>query len=546
MKTKIAVIQLTRSGDLIQTAQAVRQLKAENSDAHVTLIARRSFGSGLRFLLETVFDNIIFFETKELIKKEGLKQTCDEAHQFINKLKNEKFEFTINLSYSKSSGYLTKLINSEYQLGLARNNKNEITIQDKWGQFIYSNVLSGSLNPFSLVDLYRYSMGVIENHVLDPDPNFTKRANNIVIHPFASHKKKRWGMSKWSEVIYKLAIEHPDFKIHIVGGALDKADADRLLHSPSLLGLKNRVVSHAGQYSMADTYQLLMDSKLFIGHDSLVGHIASETLTPIITVSLGTVRPHETTPYSAQAINIVPTNSCFPCPIESNCDLLPCHSAINSNLVSILANGWLNDSNFDSEFISDKIPAHYLHNTKIFKTHYDENGLCLDEISNNYQSITESFRTYYKIIWLYYLNNAETNNQLPSLSHQTVELLQNYSNGTTYLYELYNFGMNYSTQILEESKKNKPNYAKIQGYINKLGEIDQLCSITKKTFPLLAPIVDYFYVNKANSLGHNLMEVSQQNILNYYDASNLIAVVDDFIKKSTKPFTKDVGHSKEV
>lgn len=312
MKTKIAIIQLTRSGDLIQTAQAIRQLKAENNDAHVTLIARKSFGSGLRFLLDTVFDNIIFFDTKDLIRKDGLKETQKEVHDFIKKLQAEKFEFTINLSYSKSSGYLTKLINSEYQLGLSRNNKNEITIQDKWGQFVYSNVLSGSLNPFCLVDLYRYSMGVMENHVLDPDSNFSQRDNNIVLHPFASHKKKRWGMSKWSEVIYKLCNEYPDYNLHIVGGPQDNQDALRLLNSPSLINFKRRIISHAGKYSMADTYQLLMNSKLFIGHDSLVGHMASETLTPIITISLGTVRPHETTPYSQNAVNIVPGNNCFP------------------------------------------------------------------------------------------------------------------------------------------------------------------------------------------------------------------------------------------
>jgi hypothetical protein len=47
--------------------------------------------------------------------------------------------------------------------------------------------------------------------------------------------------------------------------------------------------------------------------------------------------------------------------------------------------------------------------------------------------------------------------------------------------------------------------------------------------------VDYFYVNKANALGNNLKEITQNNLLNYYDASNLAAVINDFIEKSVNP-----------
>ena len=49
---KVAVIQITRIGDLIQTAQAVRQFRAENQAVHITLIARRKFAKGIDFLLD--------------------------------------------------------------------------------------------------------------------------------------------------------------------------------------------------------------------------------------------------------------------------------------------------------------------------------------------------------------------------------------------------------------------------------------------------------------------------------------------------------------
>ena len=51
--TSIGIIQLTRIGDVIQTFQAAKQLKTENPQVELTLIARKEFAKGLEFLLES-------------------------------------------------------------------------------------------------------------------------------------------------------------------------------------------------------------------------------------------------------------------------------------------------------------------------------------------------------------------------------------------------------------------------------------------------------------------------------------------------------------
>ena len=404
MKTKIAIIQLTRFGDLIQTTQAVRQLKAENNDAHITLIARRRFAKGLQFLLETVFDDIITFETKDFFSTKSFKDAQSDVSTFTKYLQSQNFEFTINLSFCKSSSYLSTIIGSPYKLGTYRNTNNQISIEDKWSQFVFSNVLNTDLSPFSLVDTYRYIMGVSENHVLNPDEDFEKRNNQIVIHPFASNRKKRWGVSKWTEVIYKILTSNPDFTVHIVGGKEDIEDSKRLIHAPSLDKLQSKVKNHTGKDSIAETYQLLMNSKLFIGHDSMVGHLASETLTPGITLSFGSVRPHETTPYSDLFINIAPDNACYPCSVDANCDLLPCHNTLNTQTVSIIASEMLETGKvIKQEKLKEKVNLLNLSHLRIYASSYTENGLSLTDISGNYSTIKDTFRTYYKIIWLYYV-----------------------------------------------------------------------------------------------------------------------------------------------
>jgi len=532
--TKIAILQLTRIGDLIQTAQATRQFRAENPDSHITLIARRKFASGLTFLLETVFDEIILFDTSDFFKKKNFSDAKKSTHNFISDLKKYDFDFLINLSFSKSSSYLSSLINTKEILGIHRNSRAEVAINDRWSQYVYSNVMNGANSSFSLVDVYRYILGCQHTHLLD-SPEET-RSNKIVIHPFASSKKKSWGINKWVELIYKVASELNDFEIHLVGSKQDSLEADRLIQSPSLKKYSHRIFSHTKNYTIADTYQLLMDAKLFIGHDSMVSHLASETLTPGIVLSLGTVRPYETTPYGKNFINIAPKNKCFPCLPQENCDLLPCHNSINYQVVNVIAKGLISGEKISSLYLKAHLTPFHLNTVSIYKTSFRDNtGLEIKEISENYKTIKNVFQDYYKIIWQYYLRNVEIDSSLPDITPEVAKELYEYLNGTNYLFELYNFGVKYSNKIIEQTSKADLDFKLIQEDIVKLGEIDQLCSITKKSYPFMGGLVDYFYVNKANAIGENITDITKHNLLNYYDASNLVSVINDFIEKSVKP-----------
>ena len=92
----------------------------------------------------------------------------------------------------------------------------------------------------------------------------------------------------------------------------------------------------------------------------------------------------------------------------------------------------------------------------------------------------------------------------------------------------------------------KPSTEVIKDSIAKLSEIDQLCNVTKKSYPHLAGLVDFFFVSKANAHGDDILEVSKANLLAYYDASNLVAVLNEFIEKSTSPHVKKSLNIQEV
>jgi ADP-heptose:LPS heptosyltransferase len=477
--------------------------------------------------------------------KSNLKDVRDNTHKFIFDLNQRKFDVSVNLTFNKSSSYLNSLINCKLRLGLYRNTLSEISVNDNWSKYVYSNVLGSNNNPFCLVDLYRYILGGQDVLTLDEDPTVIRK-KQIILHPFASSKKKRWGINKWNELIFKLAKDNPEHSLHIVGGPEDAAEAQRISNSPALKNLNGRLYIHAGTMDISGTYQILMESDLFVGHDSLVSHIAAETMTPTIVLSLGTVRPHETTAYQANVINISPRIKCFPCQIETHCQTLPCHNSISHQAVATIAHGLLNNEVIDSKFLKAKINTFQLDTVRIFSSKYQETGLVLTEISENYLSMEDVFKNFFTVIWQCYLRDTDINVALPDISENTARELYKYQDGVNYLYEIYSFGVTFSNKIIQEAEKTTPNLQAIQENITKLSELDQLCDITKKSYPMLSGFIDYFYVHKANTPGNNILEISKNNLLTYYDASNLTAVLYEFVEKSVSPYVNTAPTNMEV
>lgn len=156
--TTLAIIQLTRFGDLLQTAQAVEELKRNHPGYRVVLIARTQFSKPLDFILKNIFDKTYHLDTRKIFDNSevvGVSSALDHLNSFINEIASERIEILINLSFSKSSAYLSSLIKSQHKIGMYFDFNNKLQINDKWSQFVFSTVTRGPLNPYSLVDLFK-------------------------------------------------------------------------------------------------------------------------------------------------------------------------------------------------------------------------------------------------------------------------------------------------------------------------------------------------------------------------------------------------------
>ena len=193
--SSITIIQLTRIGDILQSIWAVKDIKASNPDLKLNFIARDRFARGLMFLLEKYFDNIYLIKEDELLG-EDLKEGVDNL---LLKVKSWDTSALVNLSFSKTSGFLTSLIEADFKLGLCANELGAMDVNGSWSEYVYSTVMRGPLNAFSLVDIFRFILGAKEKASI---PKRNLEGNEIVIHPFASLDRKMWSSSKWSEILF--------------------------------------------------------------------------------------------------------------------------------------------------------------------------------------------------------------------------------------------------------------------------------------------------------------------------------------------------------
>lgn len=533
-KPTLAILQLTRFGDLVQTIQALAELKASHPDYRVVLIARSQFAKPLQFLLAKHVDQTYHLDTQNIFhdcQTSGLAQTMGNLNKFLNEINKESIDVLINLSFSKSSSYLASVISAQHKIGSYYDFNNKIQINDKWSQMLYSTVMRGSLNPYSLVDLFKNIIGIRASEPVATNQN-TTRANLIVIHPFASSDRKSWKSEKWVEVIYKTLKENDKFTVTIVGAKNEILKAQLIVENPLLKQFSGRIINVVGKTTIEDLSNVVANAKLFVGHDSMVGHLAALNSTPTLTISLGNVRPHETTPYQRNAYNLAPRTKCFPCFPSDDCAYTQCHHDIPYQVVSNVIKQLVSGGEVDTEWVKNANSGFHLSSVNFYRTSFQHGQMSLESLIDGHLDASDIFRTLYKITWSFVLSDVEENFPFPKLTPTTHRDLLDAMTGLQHLFELSEFGQKYSRYILEEISSSTPSISKIKEFSKKIDEIDNLQAMVQKTSPYLAPIIDYFKVRKGNLFGDNIVKLTESSYYCFEENAHLSSVMYELIQNT--------------
>ncbi len=260
----------------------------------------------------------------------------------------------------------------------------------------------------------------------------------------------------------------------------------------------------------------------------MCSHLASLQGVQTLTVSLGCVRPYETTPYGNFNYNIIPRSSCFPCQLQYKCDHFICHNDIPVNSIATITKGLLKNHDLDFKLLTSNLSPLQLDGSSIYKSTIDKTlGLRLEDLGQNDLSIDELFRKFYSMTWNFLFREQDENLATPRIGDKTAQKISGLQEGLNKLFELGQFGITYSKYIHEECNNADSDIKNIQLYSQKLGEIDQMFLTLKPLFPQLAPIIDYYHVAKSNLAGDNILELAESSFLTYHECVNAVSILHE-------------------
>ncbi len=462
----IVVVQILRSGDILQTLLACIYYQQRNPMHQLSLLVRPEMCEGMLPLLNVFCKKIFFYERLHQQNHDSL---VKELHSFSPSL-------YVNLSFCTYSSQLLghSLLSTTPMIGSMDRQKKRF-LHGRWASYVYSTVMSTHSNPFSLVDLYYELLQEHQGSSQLKDPfliytyiqqhlNFdtlltTKlppQRFHVVIHPFASNSKKSFSLSSWSFLLNFMLNQHKHLQIHLLTTEKEFSLLQQLLSS---IEDSQRIQIHQDLPALSIIH-LLKQASLFLGHDSYCSHLLPYSQTPAILFHLGNSRPQENAPHLRHLFIFTSSESCYPCFATDPCQNYICHFSVQDQsfleLFSFLTDSYAKNiptinmvQHLQSFFKKD------IHSKKsyfLYCTEFNELEL-LDLIRLDQQviSLNELMTHFQKILWALYYYDRDFSLPSPVVDSSLYGPLQHLDLLAEKALHLYQFYMNDLSVILESS-----------------------------------------------------------------------------------------------
>ncbi len=377
---KIAVLTLSRMGDILLAAPFIERLHRLYPKAELHLIVPKPFrevGQGMRVAeVHTIDTDALIVATA---KREPLIDLYRKQSGELGELLNIPFDKVFNLSYDLVSAILAHLIPGEVGGGLYLDNTGQRRIAGDWARMAMTSHLARGMNPFHLADLQLGFAGRHEgrirparfnisdsgrlslNALLPEDKLGDEDDPVVVIQTGASHPSKRWTPQAFGQVA-RLLHERNNAQIVFTG---TPAEAEQV--TEAMAGLGDWAFNLAGRTSIQSLAAVLESANLVISNDTGTMHLAQSVNTPVLCLTLGNALSQETGPYGEGHLVVEPTIDCFPCDFQVQCPHFNCHRQIEPDGIATLAEDLLEERDPDPAVLVDQ-PV------RVWRTGFDEHG----------------------------------------------------------------------------------------------------------------------------------------------------------------------------
>ncbi len=372
----ILVINLTRFGDLLQTAAAIRSLARESGKGkhRIGVVCLENFRAGAALLADVtdiypmpaahimaLFDGGRMPGGGKAGNAEWLRGLAG-LHAWVEDIREQcKPDRVCNLSPTTPASLLGRLLaqNASYS-GFTLDALGFSETSSLWASFIQGASASRLTSPFNIADLFRKvasPASTVSSASLLPVPeaavaamrhNLTTAAPEppagfIALQLGASAAIRQWPVAFFAQT----------------GDALWRAR--RFL--PVLLGTKNEIplaeeyaslagepfISLMGRTDITELASALTVSSLCISNDTGTLHLASGLGVPVLGLYLATAQPWDTGPYASGNCSLEPDLPCHPCEFGTSCpNAYACHTAITPAAVLALAAAKIREGTWDA------------------------------------------------------------------------------------------------------------------------------------------------------------------------------------------------------
>jgi len=340
----IAVINLMRLGDLVQTTPVLRCLRTQYPGGRVTLVAKDLFQETARLL--PWLDRVVLFPSITLATRLGQEEGWPEAVQALREWLRETFphppDLVINLTPNLLGGILAYATGAREIRGMAVDQTWELGTRPAWASYALIVSKARQANPFNLVDLFLREAGLapdgrgvevtvpreaeVEADNLIKNLGLPANTALIGLFPGASRPERCWPADRFAQTAH-LLLERRPCHFLIFGSGRE---------APLGEAISRQVPVSAASYFFGRTTPAglaacLKRLDLLITNDTGPMHLAAAVGTRTVALFLASARVQDTGPTGRGHVILEPRLDCHPCLFP--CPQPRCHQVITPEAV---------------------------------------------------------------------------------------------------------------------------------------------------------------------------------------------------------------------
>lgn len=509
---KRLILNLTRLGDIVQTTPFIQYIKNKFPNDTIDLLVHKRFKKitelvdNIDNIYEIDYDEALYFSLNKNIK---IKKSFGYIKEFVDRIKNKKYDIVYNFTHSRVSALFCSLFEIDEIVGINIEKRGFRVISHPWSRLFFTTSFNRLYNNFNLVDLYlkagdadnlkesNLNLNVIENNNIlknYTDKNLEKYFI-VGVSPGASDKLKTWEPEKFGQLIFNIYKKKDSFFI-ILGTKNDIKKGEII----SKFIPKENILDLTGKTDIIKLTQILNKCNILISNDTGTQHIAAAIKTKIYSLVMGNTSGHETAPYIENSIVIHPDISCYPCDFDKKCDYQICHNYFHPDLIAEIILG-----NYKKK----------IKTLKVWETKKDSYGfLFLKPVIKREASITEYFSWIQRGIFIktldppYYCEKypQKITDDFKNSFYIPKSIPKSIYKAVIHLYDISGKVSNLITSIVKNSfLQTKEN---IQNSIDTIDKIDKDIKNTAHSNPEIAGIYYLFNIER-----ESLVKINQDRYL---------------------------------